>query len=47
MSEAFVQELCAIGFGLADLLFTADVLQNCCESSKSLRTAAKLARRGG
>jgi hypothetical protein len=46
-SEAFVQDLCAIGFGLAGSLFSAGVLQNCCGSSKSLLTAAKLARRGG
>jgi hypothetical protein len=47
MREAFAIALCVIGFGLADSSFTASVMQNCCRSSKSLLTAAKLARRGG
>jgi hypothetical protein len=47
MSEAFALDLCVIGFGLADSSFTVSVLQNCCGPSKSLLTAAKLARCGG
>jgi hypothetical protein len=47
MSEASVQDLCVIAFGLANSPFTASVLQNCCRSSKSLLTAAKLDRCGG
>jgi hypothetical protein len=47
MSEASVQDLCVIGFGLADSPYTASVLQNCYVPSKFLLTAAKLARCGG
>jgi hypothetical protein len=47
MGEAFALNLCVIGFGLADSSFAASVLKNFCGSSKSLLTAAKLARRCG
>src|ERR1019366_4816304 len=47
ISGSFAPDLCVIGFGLANLSFTASFLKNCYVPSKFLLTGAKLARRSG